>query len=1821
MILKCKMCGGDLHPEENATTCVCEFCGTVQTIPKLDNDRRANLYDRANHFRRNNEYDKAMGIFEQILEEERTDAEAYWSILLCRYGIEYVEDPATGKRVPTVNRTQFASILADEDYKAALRYADTAQKAIYEEEAAAIDGIQKGILEISKKERPFDVFICYKETDAEGRRTPDSVLANDLYHQLVREGFKVFFSRITLEDKIGQQYEPYIFAALNTAKVMVVMGTRPEYFTSPWVKNEWSRYLALIRAGADKTLVPAYKDMDPYDLPEEFSHLQALDMGRLGFMQDLIHGIKKLTGESKPAPAPQPVVVRTVSGPDGSNVTALLDRAFMALEDGEWSRADDFCEKALNIDARNARAYVGKLMAELKVRREDDLKDQPQPIENSGNYAKALRFADEDLRRQLTEANDAIIDRNAQERFRRQYNESMNALNSARTVSDVRAVKARFVAMSGFKGAAEGINACDKKIESINAAAYSRANDLMKQQRYAEARAAFRALGDYSDSQAAAGKCDQLESQRQAELAAAKAEEAKREAARRAKEEAERREKERVAAELKAREEENLRREAELKAARIRKAAVVCLIVAVIGFAAAMLAIKVIIPGMQYRDAIELQEAYRYEEAIEAFTALGDYKDSVNRIKECRIAIKEKAYQAALALQQTGKYDEAIAAFTKLSDYSDSAVRVRQTQADKAFAAGQYGIVSDIYSDIPVEYQNHAEELAAMYDSATEEMETGNYDAAVATFTKLGCYSDSKAQILRATYLKADCLAAVGDYDAAVNLYNSLGGYSDSTILAAKAKADKLYDAGFYADAYDIYATLDEAYQSHINEYAAMYAAAMELQDAGQYDEAADAFDSMGNYSDSKTQVLQSRYLKAGALAAAGNYDDAVAIYNSLGDYSDSKSLIVKARADQLYDAGSYAEAYDHYAELEEAYQIHADDYAAMYAAAADLQASGKYDEAADAFTALGNYNDSKTQILQTGYRKAGSLAAAGSYDDAIALYDSLGDYSDSGALSAKAGADKLYDEENYAEAYAVYAVLDDAYQTHADDYAAMYAAAEAARAFGDFDGAYDQFMALGSYSDAAAKAAQCGVDKAKALFDAEKYREAAEVYVFIGDRGNADLSLYRYAGQLAEQGQYRSAADQYFTILDYEDSREQHYRMGLQARINDELADAYSILSEDAEYRDAKDAIYQTGVSASAEKLYEVSVPCYTLVGAYKDAAMRLTMDTYAWGGQLYENADYEKSAEVFDSMGEFSDAPARANEARYAAAGALMNDGRYDEAAARYQALGSFGDSAEKVKEAKYAAAAELLEAGEYGDAGARFTALGDYSDSADMVRECAYIPAAALHDAGQYQEALDSFNANGLAGYKDSGTLMDDCRYQLGMAAMAKGDYAAARDWFDTAGSYGDSTTQASECRYQIALGLMKTGRYDEAISAFSEISSYSDSKARITACYNAKAAALEAAGSFEAAYAQYAKASNTDKMKETAYQAALVKLSSGSYEEAISWYERAEDYRDAKEQILSIGEYYYTTQQYDLAEAVYVKVPGTGVADQRLYELGQYYELVGNYSHAAQCYREAGDHQDAPDKAAAMQQEVDYQEAGTLYLAGDYEGAKRLYSKITGYKDVDSKLAEARDAVFSVGNYVTFGTYPQTEAGTDSTAVEWLVLARDGEKVLLISRYALDCKPYNTSYTGVTWETCDLRYWLNNDFINKAFTSTEQQGILTVTVDNSKSQGNSNWSASGGNNTQDKVFLLSYAEAGKYFISYEARKCAPTDYAVKNGAYTSSSYKTDGRPTGWWWLRSPGSSSSLAAYVRVNGALGDYSRVYITNGVVRPALWIDLGSGIF
>ena len=389
-IIKCKMCGGDLNVEENSQIAVCEYCGTQQTVPKQDNEKKLTLFARANRLRFACEFDKAAGVYESIVAEFPEEAEAYWGLVLCKYGIEYVDDPATGKKIPTCHRSSFDSVLEDANFELVMEYSDVVTRKLYREEAKAIEELRRGIIEVSSREEPYDIFICYKETDENGQRTLDSVLAQDLYDALTERGYRVFFSRITLEDKLGQEYEPYIFAALNSARVMLAVGTNYEYFNAPWVKNEWSRYLQLIAAGQKKSLIPCYKNIDAYDMPKEFAKLQAQDLGKVGATQDLLRGIDKLLGRAAApvsAPAPQP----RAADPKAP----LLKRAALYLADGDFVNAKHYANRVLDLDPEEPHAYMYLLLAELKLKttNEEALVNAPKLLEEYPDYCKACRFA------------------------------------------------------------------------------------------------------------------------------------------------------------------------------------------------------------------------------------------------------------------------------------------------------------------------------------------------------------------------------------------------------------------------------------------------------------------------------------------------------------------------------------------------------------------------------------------------------------------------------------------------------------------------------------------------------------------------------------------------------------------------------------------------------------------------------------------------------------------------------------------------------------------------------------------------------------------------------------------------------------------------------------------------------------------------------------------------------------------------------------------------------------------------------------------------------------------------------------------------------------------------------------------------------------------------------------------------------------------------------------------------------------------------------------------------------------------------------------
>ena len=807
MIIKCKMCGGDIDFIPGATYGTCEYCGSMSTIPQAEDENKLNRYNRANHFRRQCEFDKAVAAYEKILEQDDTDAEAHWGAVISRFGIEYVEDPATHQRIPTCHRVQVASILTDEDYLAAVENApDEESRRIYQEEAVRIAEIQKGILAISANEKPYDVFICYKETDENGQRTRDSQWAQDVYYGLTEQGLKVFFSRITLEDKLGQQYEPYIFAALNSAKVMVVIGSRPEYFNAVWVKNEWSRYLSLMKHDHKRLLIPCYRDMDPYDLPEELSMLQSQDMSKIGFMQDLLRGVQKVM--QQPTSAPQGVRVETATAETNApGVTSLLKRAALFLEDGDTASAREYYDRVLDIDPECAEAYMGKVCAETGCRKESDLGTLNYCVDMRGDWQKAVRFASAGQKQKY-------VGYMASVRARVEEHCHELAIDCACAVAVGRGSRAKMDdALKAYRAncLTKGSESTDYSAEenaSWHLAGYQSIRNTLAQMiadndprdvTEGMLKVAAAMFGQIKGEEARAQQCLVLAEQARQKVIYEKA------SARRA-----------------AIGMPDLMDAADLEALAKQFGQIP-------GYKDAKQQAEQCLQDAEnaretvYNDAVEaMQEAekgnfsFKWEKAIRmlAREGLNGYRDveklrkqAEQRYEECRnaeekerqakerrkktltiaavvlvviacaiawcipnVIIPNNKYQQALALREAGQYDDAIAAFAELGDYSDAAQQLSETK----------------------------------YQQAVALRENGQYGDAIAAFMALGNYSDAMTQITETKYQQANNLNAAARYDEAYAIYATLTGYKDvdklliedDNIVAAK-KALEAREAQF----------------------------------------------------------------------------------------------------------------------------------------------------------------------------------------------------------------------------------------------------------------------------------------------------------------------------------------------------------------------------------------------------------------------------------------------------------------------------------------------------------------------------------------------------------------------------------------------------------------------------------------------------------------------------------------------------------------------------------------------------------------------------------------------------------------------------------------------------------------------------------------------------------------------------------------------------------------------------------------------------------------------------------------------------------------
>ena len=408
----CNICGANYEYRDGKWRC--PACGAYRP-EEVSGEEDTLLYNAAQKLRLC-AFDDAEELYRDITVQYPKNSRGYWGLVLAKYGIKYEKD-YDGKMVPSCYAASYESIFGDENYKKALQYADKDNRAYYEAQAKRIDVIRREWVEKAEREEPYDIFLSYKDSDKENNieRTDDSRDAYELYSKLKEKGYRVFYSRESLAGKEGEKFEPYIFNALNTAQVMIVYGTKPEYIESTWVKNEWMRYYKRIERGEKQknSLILAYKGLNPSKLPKPLCDIQGIDLGRItvGF-GDLetrvanilsaarmsqkiarvsVKGRERRAAEhirrlntvkvgkvvsEEPKSERARIATRTLGGKSvklSVNAEKSLSVAESYLARGQFTEAEERFDEILLSSPRNGRALTGKLLAQSNVQDLPDL--------------------------------------------------------------------------------------------------------------------------------------------------------------------------------------------------------------------------------------------------------------------------------------------------------------------------------------------------------------------------------------------------------------------------------------------------------------------------------------------------------------------------------------------------------------------------------------------------------------------------------------------------------------------------------------------------------------------------------------------------------------------------------------------------------------------------------------------------------------------------------------------------------------------------------------------------------------------------------------------------------------------------------------------------------------------------------------------------------------------------------------------------------------------------------------------------------------------------------------------------------------------------------------------------------------------------------------------------------------------------------------------------------------------------------------------------------------------------------------------------------
>ncbi len=275
-ILQCPNCGGEMEIVAEGHY-RCRYC-KKESYVKSTNGELMFALNMGAKLRYRKDFAGAMEEYERAIALDNTCAEAHWGMFLSEYGIEFVKDKVDNEYKPTLcHRVQNIAVKDNINFNNAVKDATPSESAEYKKLGESIEKVRKQLLSMSGKMQSYDIFICYKQNEEDGTTpTEESKWARDLYYKLTGYGYKVFYAEESLADKAGA-YEVNIFSALNSAKVMLILGTSLEHINAVWVKNEWSRFVNLVKDNPIKSFKTILgSNVAPETLPTTLRAEQAI---------------------------------------------------------------------------------------------------------------------------------------------------------------------------------------------------------------------------------------------------------------------------------------------------------------------------------------------------------------------------------------------------------------------------------------------------------------------------------------------------------------------------------------------------------------------------------------------------------------------------------------------------------------------------------------------------------------------------------------------------------------------------------------------------------------------------------------------------------------------------------------------------------------------------------------------------------------------------------------------------------------------------------------------------------------------------------------------------------------------------------------------------------------------------------------------------------------------------------------------------------------------------------------------------------------------------------------------------------------------------------------------------------------------------------------------------------------------------------------------------------------------------------------------------------------------------------------------------------